>query len=123
MTSAAPLKRCGELLKKQTFKGETMKVSDILTDQSRWTQGASARNKRGRWCDVLSEDAVRFCLRGAAARVYSGQALDNAISAIARAIGFDDDWGEYLEKLIEAWNDDKRRTLAEVRQVIERAGV
>jgi hypothetical protein len=100
-----------------------MKVKDILSDASMWTQGACARDKADRQCSVLSDAAVRFCLRGAAARVYSGQALDAAMEAIARAIGFDGDWYDGIDREIEIWNDNPDRTFEEVRQVIEKADV
>jgi hypothetical protein len=100
-----------------------MKVKDILDKPERWTQGAAARDKRGRRCDVISDAAVRFCLRGAAARVYSGPALEDALFSIAKALNLDEECYEDLDGAIEVWNDDPDRTFAEVRQVVERAGV
>jgi hypothetical protein len=100
-----------------------MKAKDLLTDESKWTQGAAARNKRGRRCDVFSDAAVRFCLCGAAVRVYSGTELYGALFKIARAIGLDDEDYKDLDRAIAAWNDDPNRTFEDVRKVLEAADV
>ena len=44
-------------------------VRDLLSDPERWTQGASARDAKGRIVDVHSEDATCFCAVGAFYRV------------------------------------------------------
>jgi len=49
-----------------------MKVKELLSDKSKWTQGVYARNKDGE--SVLSCDpqATCYCLSGALARCYVG---------------------------------------------------
>jgi hypothetical protein len=101
-----------------------MKISDILTDESRWTQYADARDKDEEWRDACSDSAVKFSLFGAAMRVYGGgQALEDAMVYLADAIGLEDKWYEDLEVGIKRWNNAPKRTFAEVRQVIEKADV
>jgi hypothetical protein len=100
-----------------------MKVKDILSDESRWTQGAAARNKRGELCSVLSPDATRFCILGAMARVYrSKHAMRECERRVADAIAA---FGGRITYAIEIgdWNDDPGRTFDDVRQVIEKADV
>lgn len=45
-----------------------MKISDVLTDESKWTKGYSARDARGQYVSPLSDAACSFCLRGAIER-------------------------------------------------------
>ena len=41
------------------------KTRQILSDESRWTQGVTARNQRGNAVNATSEAAVQWCLIGA----------------------------------------------------------
>lgn len=89
-----------------------MKVDELLFDESRWTQGFSARKEDGLWCGVLDKDACKFCLVGAITRVLGthGQAYDylSARSALKATVG-----GSISE-----FNDYKLRTFAEIKYVI-----
>ena len=54
-----------------------MKISDILTDESKWTRGVFARNENDDPVDSLSKEAVKFCLIGAANRAcYESNSSD-----------------------------------------------
>jgi hypothetical protein len=92
-----------------------MKAKDLLSDSSRWTRGASARDGRGKQCGIYSPDAVRYCILGALLAAYDGWQLAAAVDAVREAIG---DNGQLS---IEAWNDNYDRTFDEVRRVIELA--
>jgi hypothetical protein len=100
-----------------------MKVKDILSDPSKWTQGAAARNKRGELCSVLSPDATRFCILGAIARVYRSRKsmrecerrVAAAIEALGGRITYSTEIGD--------WNDNPYRVFEEVRQVIKKADI
>jgi hypothetical protein len=100
-----------------------MKAKDILTDQSCWTQGAMARNRRGDLTGAEYVSAVSWCLMGALIRAYGRvKGLDRAMD-VRRAIrgickSFYATYGS-----IESWNDEPGRTFDEVRQVIEKADV
>jgi hypothetical protein len=92
-----------------------MKVQDILTDESRWTQGTLARGEDGKPCDPNDERAVQFCLRGAIIRAYPRlEARRRAYDAVRRLIG---------PTLIEYWNDSPERTFGQVRWALEEADV
>jgi len=39
-------------------------ISTILTDESKWTKGAFARNQNGVVCDLYGADACKYCLTG-----------------------------------------------------------
>jgi hypothetical protein len=96
-----------------------MKIKDLLSDKSKWTQGSYARDAEGRACDVDSPCADKFCLTGAAVRVYDGPAVWGALRAIARAIPLDYHGGMEIEH----WNDRQDRTFYDVRQVLEKADI
>jgi hypothetical protein len=93
-----------------------MKAKDILTDESKWTRGTQARDRRGMPCDPRSKRAVQFCLVGAIFRVYRGwEERHRAFDAIWHVIG--------PTKPIEYWNDDPSRTFADVLEALEKADI
>ena len=47
-----------------------MKAHQLLSDRSKWTRGAFAKNERGETCDADSLDAASWCLLGALRRCY-----------------------------------------------------
>jgi hypothetical protein len=99
-----------------------VKVKDILTDESRWTQGALARDERGEPCEPGDDRARRWCVLGALCRVAADDAAINAaIDAVGQAVGVHD-YTLAIEEIGE-WNDCPSRTFDEVRHVIEKADV
>lgn len=48
-----------------------MKIKDIFTDESKWTTGAMARNTNGEEVPFNSDEAVCYCLLGAAHKCYT----------------------------------------------------
>jgi hypothetical protein len=97
-----------------------MKAKDVLSEPSRWTQGACGRDKLGRPCSPLSENAVQYCIVGALMRAYSRElhnaVYDRAIKAIV------DIYGEEPISMV-YWNDEPGRTFADVKKVLETADV
>jgi hypothetical protein len=47
-----------------------MKAYELLSDSSKWTKGAGARDNDGIRCSPASPDAVCWCLFGAITRCY-----------------------------------------------------
>jgi hypothetical protein len=95
-----------------------MKAKNLLTDASRWTQGADARDAWGRACDPDSPAAAMYCLRGAVLRAYGeSEAAEAALERVKRAVGAKGPLG------IEYWNDNLSRTFAEVLEVLEKSDV
>jgi hypothetical protein len=114
-----------------------MKAKDLLSDKSRWTQGALARDASGEPCRPCDDIARQWCVLGALMRVY-GDTVDfvDATEAIGRVIpnldnyddddygvGEDVDWYGVMEDEIWAWNDDPDRDFSEVRKVLEKSDV
>ncbi len=90
-----------------------MKVSELLTDASRWTQGAYGRDRNGDPVLLRSKAAVCWCLAGAVAFCYrdgvhwSDDVANDVELRIGKRLGG-----------MTAWNDDPDRTFAEVRALI-----
>ena len=91
-----------------------MKVRELLTDESKWTQGFDARSKSGRRVDWESRAAVRWCLLGA---VYYCYGTDKDYARV-----FDLIKGE-VGPYIATWNDTSGRTFADVRALIEKLDI
>jgi len=89
-----------------------MKVRDLLTDESKWTQRASARDIRGFNIQPRDERAVRWCVAGAMYCCYRDDEESAPWSKIDR----------YLELLeysnIVGWNDDPKRTFLDIRDLV-----
>ena len=88
-----------------------MKVKELLTDETRWSQGAYAHRADGEVVKFSSPEAVSFCLVGAISRCYWLLKDRKPIyDAVCDQIG---------ESFIPDWNDAKERTFAEVRALVE----
>lgn len=95
-----------------------MTVAELLTDESKWTQGTYARDAGGDSVLCREAKACRWCLLGAMRVVYGGHrstGFDSAFRRLRDAIG--------RHVPVHEWNDTPGRTFAEVRAAIEKAGI
>jgi len=53
-----------------TREGRRVKVKELLSDESKWTKGAYAKDENGRYVSCHSSLAVSFCLIGSIERCY-----------------------------------------------------
>ena len=95
-----------------------MKIQDILTDESKWTRGTSARDANGNRVEVNSPLATSYCLMGACIKAYSG---DNRREKRIKIY-------EQIEALthvaaVEAYNDAPTTTFADIRALIEKLDI
>ena len=93
-----------------------MKVRELLSDESKWTQNAWGRDATGRPVLWAPKTAVCWCLIGAIETCYPrpGEAtpIDNKVrDAIGGGL------------MISKWNDAPERTFAEVKALVERLDV
>ena len=93
-----------------------MKSSTILKEAARllsspdsWCQGDLARNHLGAPADVDSDSAVKFCALGAIRRASRGNDYINTAYLWAEAL-----LPPPVVDLLSVWNDDYRRSHAEV---------
>jgi hypothetical protein len=132
MILTARFRKCGKRLKSQMCSSggfgrlerrTKVKAKDILTDQSRWTQGAAARDRWGETCKPSSPEAAAFCVLGAIYRAYSekaerAEAARRVVEAIV-SLG----WKCRGSLAIGGWNDYPSRKFEDVRRVLEKADV
>ena len=90
-----------------------MKVKELLSDESKWTKGFHARKADGSATSVESKEAVSFCLVGAVLRCYPiGYPI--ALKVIRKGIR-----RMKLRCSVYDWNDRKKRTFADVKNLVE----
>jgi hypothetical protein len=98
-----------------------MKIRELLTDESTWTQGAHGRDINGfavNLSEVSRPTTQRFCILGAARRCYGlGAQGDAAMVAIKVGLGFGG-----LED-VAIWNDHPTRTFDDVKALVERLDI
>lgn len=85
-----------------------MKVSELLTDETKWCQGCHARDQRGHEVRWNSPDACCWCLLGALNLCYAHRKLKVAYSVVRHLRGVG----------VAEWNDASERTFEDVRQLI-----
>lgn len=97
-----------------------MKMKELLSDGSKWTQGASARDATGRDCSPLSPDAARWCLHGAVIRCY-GLGTDEAVAIYIKldeTVGDSKNGENYAQWNYAQWNDAPERTFKEIKDLL-----
>lgn len=93
-----------------------MKIRELLSSPDKWTQGVFARNSSGYRTYELDQDACSFCLMGALYRCYIDTEDDGLLvrSKLGQAIE---------DNTITGWNDDPKRTFAEVKELVDRLDI
>ena len=96
-----------------------MKVLELLSDESKWTKGAAARDVSGKDVASRSRAAVSWCLLGAVHKCYStSEKADRAACALREAV--EALYGFYSLVL---WQDRPYVTFEHIQQVLQRADV
>ena len=96
-----------------------MKIKELLTSENKWNQGCNARDSEGLICDIFESKAQCFCLYGAMIRCYDDRT--EAFKLIQIKVLNELKRNENID--ICRWNDDGRRTFAEVRELIEKLDI
>lgn len=94
-----------------------MKIKELLSDESKWTQGASAKDKFGNPTSVFDATTVCWCIGGAFTRCYSNASTEEQTSIITK---LQDIMGVYC---IPKWNDSPERTFVEVKALVEKLDI
>lgn len=98
-----------------TYVEILMAARNLLTPDGAWTQGAAARDDRGKHVPSKSIDAVCWCLTGAlnlASKDSNRSSLNGALHMFALA--------NKIDSLVR-WNDDMYRTHDEVLAALDHA--
>lgn len=100
-----------------------MKIRELFSDESKWTQNSYARDKNGDATSYNDSDAVCFCLAGALFLCYQDwewKLIQNRI---------DDELRRLLEEPATSeisaimWNDHYSTTFADVKALVERLDI
>lgn len=86
-----------------------MKIHELLTDTSKWTQKTLALTAKGVGVKSSHPEACSWCLLGACIKCYGIEKADNEITAQIRA---------KLGCGLVSWNDSPNRTFEEVRALV-----
>lgn len=99
-----------------------MKIKDLLTDKSKWTQYTEARDKNNNPIYASNKEATKFCLLGAIKRCYYGDFLYPGsmieMLSVKRRIAL-----EIGTTRIDYYNDDPKRTFKDIRNLIEKLDI
>ncbi len=87
-----------------------MKAHELLSDETKWTKNAIARNHAGESIDSLNPDAVCYCALGAIERTYdiANKPVTKLRQIVCHQMGF---------KSISEWNDLPCRTFQQVKEL------
>ena len=91
-----------------------MKIKDLLKDATKWTQDALARNSAHEIVRHDDPTATSWCLMGLVWYCYP---LKDHAQIALKIFTYLEDHND--DKEIEVWNDDKHRTVAEIKALVE----
>jgi hypothetical protein len=97
-----------------------MKVKELLSDASKWTNGTFARNANDVPTWEHGKDACKWCLLGAIAFCYPNSTYHFRILNKVRDI-ISRDYNGLIN--IGIFNDDSNRTFEQIRSILEEADV
>ena len=89
-----------------------MKVSELLENESKWTQSCMARDKLDRKITFYSRFATKWSLFGAIRKCYNGYA-GPILEKVKERVGMD----------IPKWEDDMNRNFEDLRELIVELGI
>lgn len=89
-----------------------MKIKELLTDASKWTQGTSARNAQGKAVPTKSPEATSWCLVAAYVKVYGSNNFDEFKLKVNSQLN------RAMTEPVSTWNDVRGRTFEEVKQLV-----
>ena len=93
-----------------------MKVRELFTDASKWTQGPSAKQSDGTPCSEYSAEACSWCLAGAINKCYDD-------IPTAHKVNIKETLSQTLGMHFIDWNEEPNRTFEEVKALVEKADV
>lgn len=100
-----------------------MKVRELLKLKNNWIKGQPAVDKNRMWTPLESPEAVSFCLIGAIYKCYKDEKQRAKIYKRIRKelkLKEKEDW---IIWAITVWNDDKKRTFTEVKNLVKKLDI
>ena len=90
-----------------------MKIRELFSDKSKWTQGTLARSLPTRAVSPNSPKAKSWCLYGAAERCYRGRNVGRVLDILRSEIGLD----------ISYYNDSFERKFEDIKALVEKLDI
>ncbi len=94
-----------------------MKMLELLSDETKWTKNASAKNKDGFIVGPHNPEACKWCLSGAFAKCYFGILEPEEILVL---------WNKIVRASVDLYqmepvtfNDNSQTTFAQIRELLE----
>ena len=87
-----------------------MKLKELFTDESRWTQGVAARDREGNIVSPNDPLAVKFCPDGGIRRCYPYEEWSHVRIQLQHRL-------HYGQSITE-WNDAPERTFEDIQRLV-----
>ena len=105
-----------------------MKAHELLSLPEAWCQESPAEDPRGNKLQALDPQAVRWCALGAIQKVYSPSQWGKAMDRLLRALSVSEQGLAQMTMSDKAcclmeWNDDRRSSFQEIREILLSADV
>ena len=93
-----------------------------------WCQGSQAEDRQGNKLQALDPRAVKWCALAAVQKVYPPSQCGEAMDRLLRALSFSEQGLAQMTKSDKAcclmeWNDDRRCSFLEVREILLSADI
>jgi hypothetical protein len=105
-----------------------MKAHELLDSPDAWCQESPAKSGRGHKLQALDPRAVKWCALGAIQKLYPPSQWGEEMDRLLRALSFSEQGLAQMTKSDKAcclmeWNDDRRCSFLEVREILFRADI
>ena len=102
-----------------------MKIRELLSDKSKWTQHAYAVTAGLATANAAGEQGAAWCLVGAVMHCYPASEVPATLRRLALAIAPSADAATYFgfSGVVACWNDNSTRTFEQVSQLVNALNV
>jgi hypothetical protein len=103
--------------------GRRMKAHELLNSDEAWCQESPAQDRQGNKLQALDPWAVKWCALGAIQRAYLVSEWGEAMDRLLRALSVSEHGLAQMNNSDKAcslmeWNDDRRSSFLDVRQIL-----
>ena len=105
-----------------------MKAHELLTSSEAWCQESPAEHRQGNKLQALDSRAVKWCALGAIQKAYPASQWAETMDRLLRALSVSDQGLAQMTKSDKAcslmeWNDSRRCSFAEVKEILLSADI
>jgi hypothetical protein len=105
-----------------------MKAHELLNSPEIWCQESPAEDPLGNKLQAFDPRAVKWCALGAIQKVYTPSQLEEAMDRLLRALSVSEQGLAQMTKsdkmcCLMEWNDDRRSSFHEVREILLSADI